>query len=115
MPESPPHVITAAAEQLAKQVHTRLLIAVGVITAAIVALAVVLTFALIEIQDSRYNDCVQSNHRHDQTLAFIRHLARQESKGASKAKRASLAVALHDDSILIQDLSPHTNCTRSTN
>lgn len=115
MPESPPHIITTATEQLIRQVQTRLVIAIGVITTAIVTLAVVLTFALVEIQDSRYHDCIQSNHRHDQTLAYIRKLVRQESKDASKDKRAALAVALREDSILIQDLSPHTNCTRNTN
>ena len=111
MPEVPNVTpIAQAAEQLAHENVTRIKIAVGVLFGMIVFLAVVLTVVLIQIQRSRYADCIAQNARHDKTVAYIQHVGDVESKHASATRRAAIRVAVAEDDVLIQDLAPHMNC-----
>jgi hypothetical protein len=108
-------------EEFAKQSKQRLRIAlIGG------GLAVVLLFcafgvaihvavhATSEIQQSRYSNCTSQNRRHDRSLAYVVHLAHEQDKGASPAKMAAIAVAVSQDKVLLQDLSPHVNCHAKT-
>lgn len=113
MTESPSNVAHAA-EEFVRQGNTRLNIAMGVVAFAIVVLAVAVALALVQIQDSRYANCIAQNRRHDATIAYILKLAGEQSRHASKAKRAALAVAVTEDRVLIQDLAPYVNCSAKT-
>ena len=111
MPEVPNVTpIAQAAEQLAHENVTRIKIAVGVLFGMIVFLAVVLTVVLIQIQHSRYADCIAQNARHDKTVAYIKHLGQVDSKHASASRRAAIRNQVAQDDVLIQDLAPHMNC-----
>lgn len=109
--------VAAAAQEFAKQSVIRLRLAMIGVGAATVVLACVIAAALhiaihatTEIQQSRYQNCVAQNQRHDKSLAYVVHLAHQYDKGASKAKRATVAVVISQDRILFQDAIPHENC-----
>lgn len=107
---APVHQLATAAESITHQMRTRFQIAISALTVAVIALAVVVTIALREIQSSRIQACMDQNHRHNATIAYIVHIVDKADKHASKAKREQYALALSEDRLLIQDLAPLQNC-----
>jgi len=70
--------------------------------------------AIHQIQQSRLQNCLNTDRNHDKTVATLDYEIKTTIAGAPPSKRASLALQLHASRAftvaLINTLQPHTNC-----